>query len=144
MCIITTQNVMYSCSMPLPLRRINTQLHHALTPTHSHRTTVTNQLLRWHQLLSQSPLLLSLLTYQTTTSRIFVDSDNASRCLKCSQLKSYFCEISFSNSVFNLRIYYSLRPLALGSSSLRNTLTSMLFSSNLNKQEESKENNQRL
>lgn len=87
--IITAQNVMNSVGVCLSLQRINPPLRQALLVLpQPNRTNITYQLLSSHQLLIQHSLPLFLLTTITTTSFMSLDSDKASRCLKCSQLKS--------------------------------------------------------
>jgi hypothetical protein len=76
-------------SVSLALQRINTPISQALLvlPKPS-RTHITYQLLSRHQLLIQHPFPFPLLRHIISTSRMLFDYDNASRCLKCSQLKS--------------------------------------------------------
>lgn len=76
-------------SVGLALQRINTPISQALLvlPQPS-RTHIPYQLLSRHQLLIEYPFPLPLLRHIKCTSRMLFDYDKASRCLKCSQLKS--------------------------------------------------------
>jgi len=76
-------------SVCLPLQRINPPFRQALLVLlQPNRTDIPYQLSSTHQLLIQHPFLLPLLSNPTITSRMLFDYDNASRCLKCYQLKS--------------------------------------------------------
>ena len=129
--IITTQNVVNPRRVSVPLNRINSNLNRrSLVTAHPHHKSsmISHFLPHRHQLFQEGLLTFPLLSGQWATSRMELLSSCASRCLKCSQLKSYDFYISFSNSLFILRISSCPRPLALGSSSFLNTRMSSVYS----------------